>query len=300
MQENKPTGKIVEVATEGAKLSARFFAPEGEVKAHLVLHGATGVPQGYYASFADWAAKQGIGVLTYDYRDFGASQIRPMRESKATFSDWAIRDQAAAEATLAELAPEGPLWMLGHSLGGMTFPFRKHDARMERITAVGAGFTNVSDHPWSYRPFVLAFWYGIGPLATMVAGYMPGKKLSMGADLPAGVYWQWRRWCISPDFYRGDIGVALPEPDFVMEGPQVRILTMEDDVVVPPSAVLRYVNAFPEGRVTYQKLHPYDFGLPSLRHIEVFSRRNSAVWPHILGPEGTRRTADTLSKNCNS
>ena len=251
--------------------------------ANLVLHGATGVPQQYYAPFADWASKQGIGVLTYDYCDFGASRHRSLRESRTTFSDWSIRDQAAAEATLAELAPDGPLWMLGHSLGGMTFAFRKQDARMERITAIGSGFTRVSDHPWSYRPFVLAFWYGVGPLATILAGYMPGKKLSLGADLPAGVYWQWRKWCTSPDFYQSDIGTSLPEPDFQMEGPTLRMLTMADDVVVPPIAVRRYAAVFPEGRVVYEILYPDKFGLSSLRHIEVFSRRNSVAWPTILG-----------------
>lgn len=159
MADQRPTGETIEINAEGAKLSARFYAPEGQAKAHLVLHSATGVPQGYYAPFADWAAKQGIGVLTYDYRDFGNSLHRPLRESRTTFSDWVIRDQAAAEARLAELAPQGPLWMLGHSLGGMAFAFRKPDARMERITAIGAGYTRVGDHPWSYRPFVLAFWY---------------------------------------------------------------------------------------------------------------------------------------------
>lgn len=283
MTERRPTGEAIEIIAEGAKLSARFFAPEGQAKAHLVMHSATGVPQGYYAPFADWAAKQGIGVLTYDYRDFGASQHRPMRESKATFSDWTIRDQGAAEAALAELAPAGPLWMLGHSAGGLTFSFRKHNARVERITTIGAGFAHFTDHPWSYLPTVLAFWFAVGPLATTLAGYLPGKALLVGADLPAGVYWQWRKWCTRRDFFQSDIGVTMPKPDFHMEGPQVRILTMEDDVVVPPVAVLRYVAAFPQGRVTYQKLHPYDYGLPSLRHIEVFSRRNSAAWPAILG-----------------
>ena len=51
----------------------------------------------------------------------------------------------------------------------MTFAFRKQDAWMERITAIGSGFTHVSDHPWNYRPFVLTFWYGVGPFATILA-----------------------------------------------------------------------------------------------------------------------------------
>ena len=105
----------------------------------------------------------------------------------------------------------------------------------------------------------------------------------LGADLPAGVYWQWRKWCTRRDFFRSDIGVSLPEPDFRMLGPALRMLTAEDDVVVPPVAVQRYADAFPEGRVEFRMLSPAEFGLPSLRHIEVFSKGAAAAWPAILG-----------------
>lgn len=278
--------RSVTIEAEGARLAACYYGPAGVARANLVLHGATGVPQRYYSAFASWAAARGIGVLTYDYRDFGASQHRPMRQSDATFADWAIRDQGAAERTLALLAPEGPLRVLGHSLGGLAFAFRKHDVRVEQITVVGAGFAHVSDHPWSYRPLVLAFWYAVGPVGTALAGYLPGKRLFLGEDLPAGVYWQWRKWCTRRDFFRSDIGSSLPEPDFRMDGPALRLLTMEDDVVVPPVAVRRYADAFPPGRIEYRMLKPAEFGLPSLRHIEVFSKRATAAWPAILGLSG--------------
>jgi predicted alpha/beta hydrolase len=282
-------GQCLEIQAEDAQLSARFYPPQGAAKAHLLLHGATGVPQRYCAAFANWASEQGLGVLTYDYRDFGESQHRPLRESDANFADWAIRDQAAAEARLAALAPEGPLWLLGHSLGGLGFAFREHDPRIERITTIGAGLCHVSDHPWSYRPIALAFWYVVGPVGTAMAGYLPGRKLLLGADLPAGVYWQWRKWCTRRDFFQSDIGKSLPEPNFQIKGPALQMLTAEDDVVVPPVAVRRYAAAFPEGRVTYRMLYPGEFGLPSLRHIEVFSARNAAAWPAILEPAPSTR-----------
>lgn len=282
MSNRKKNSQSLEIEAGGARLSARFFPPQGAARAHMLLHGATGVPQRYYVPFATWAAAQGIGVLTYDYRDFGESQHRPLKQSDATFADWAVRDQAAAEAKLAELAPEGPLWVLGHSLGGLGFPFITHDPRVERITTVGAGIGHFSDHPWSYRPTALAFWYVVGPLGTALAGYLPGKRLLLGADLPAGVYWQWRRWCTRRDFFQSDIGKSLPEPDFAMQGPTLRMFAVEDDVVVPPVAVRRYVAAFPEGRVAYRMLRPTEFGLQSLRHIEIFQKRNAAAWPTIV------------------
>lgn len=300
LQEHGAERRSLTIEAEGARLAACYYAPTGALHANVVLHGATGVPQRYYSAFASWAAARGIGVLTYDYRDFGASQHRPMRESHATFADWAILDQGAAERALAELAPEGPLWVLGHSLGGLAFAFRRHDVRVERITTVGAGFGHVSDHPWSYRPLALAFWYAVGPVGTVLAGYLPGKRLLLGEDLPAGVYWQWRRWCTRRDFFRSDIGLSLPEPDFRMDGPALRMLTMEDDVVVPPVAVQRYVDAFPQGRIEYRELTPAEFGLPSLRHIEVFSKRATAAWPAILGLAGASAGEDDPSRTVRS
>lgn len=273
----------VVIEAEGARLAGRYTEPVGRPRATLVLHGATGVPQRYYRAFADWAASRGIGTLTYDYRDFGDSLQRPMRDSTATFADWIVRDQAAADRMLARLAPQGPLWVLGHSAGGLGLPFRAHDPRVERITTIGAGYAYVADHPWSYLPMVLAFWYLVGPIGTSAAGYMPGRRMLLGADLPAGVYWQWRKWCTSRDFYRGDVGSGLPMPKFDGNGAKVRILTMADDVVVPPAAVRRYADRFPPGSVDFETLDAADYGLPALRHIEVFAKRNARAWPAILG-----------------
>lgn len=282
MASSRQGGQTIRIAAEGASLAARFYPAVGTPRAHLVLHGATGVAQRYYAPFARWAARQGLGVLTYDYRDFGESADRPLRESRATFADWAVRDQAAAEQCLASLAPEGPLWVLGHSLGGLGFVFVRHPARVERIITVGAGIGHFTDHPWSYRPTALAFWFLLGPLATWLAGYLPGRRILLGADLPAGVFWQWRRWCTRRDFYRSDIGRTLPEPDVALAGPRVRMLAMRDDAVVPPVAVRRYHAAFPEGRVTYRELQPDEFGLASLRHVTVFAPACERAWPAIL------------------
>jgi len=284
------------IDAEGAQLTARYMPPVGPARANLVLHGATGVPQKFYGAFAAWAAAQGVGVLTYDYRDFGESRHRPLKESDTIFADWLLRDQPAAEARLAELAPDGPLWILGHSLGGFGMAFRDYDPRVEKILTVGSGQAHFTDHPWSYRPLAMAFWFGPGPVATKAAGYLPGRRLGFGADLPAGVYWQWRRWCTRREFFYTDVGRTMPEPDFARPGPELRLFTMSDDVVVPPAAVRRYADAFAPDRVAYRVLTPKEFGVPALRHIEVLSRLGTPAWPEILGlddplPEPMLRSA---------
>ena len=274
--------QTITIPADGATLIGTWYPASDAPRASLLLHGATGVPQRFYRHFAAWASARGINVLTYDYRDFGASQTRPMRESQANFADWAVHDQTAALDTLAKLAPTGPLWVLGHSLGGLGLPFQNLPDRVTRITTIGAGIGHYTDHPWSYRPKVLAFWFALGPVATALAGYMPGKRLSLGADLPAGVYWQWRRWCTRRDFYASDIGVTQPEPNYSIEGKDIRICVAADDVVVPPVAVRRYAEVFASSDAEFRIFDPANYGLPALKHIEALSKESAPVWADLL------------------
>ncbi|MEM8754002.1 MAG: hypothetical protein AAGF90_13570, partial [Pseudomonadota bacterium] len=207
------------IAAKGATLTGRWREPSGRAAAVAVVHPAAGVPQSYYAAFAGWLARErSVAVLTYDYRDFGASLARPIREAKATMGDWGAMDQAAALAAArrrAEAEPGGaaPLWAIGHSLGGMMTGFHPDAAAVDRLIAVASGPVHWRDHPASYMPQVFAFWAAAGPASTAALGYLPGRALGLGADLPRGVYWQWRRWCLTPGFWRVDEAAGRLPPN---------------------------------------------------------------------------------------
>ncbi|MEO0503313.1 MAG: hypothetical protein AAFZ14_08310, partial [Pseudomonadota bacterium] len=91
---------------DGAELVGRLFLPARAPFACIVLNGATGVPQSYYAHFARWlAAERGMACLTYDYRDVGRSWSGPMADSAADMIDWGTSDQLAARYALARAVP---------------------------------------------------------------------------------------------------------------------------------------------------------------------------------------------------
>ena len=100
------------------------------------------------------------------------------------------------------------------------------------------------DHPWPYRALAMWFWHGIGPLATAIMGYLPGRALRFGEDVPAPAYWQWRRWCTSRDFHAADLGKGLPRPQWSAARPPVRLLAFEDDDLIPPHCVEKLAEAF--------------------------------------------------------
>jgi predicted alpha/beta hydrolase len=276
-------GEDLDIRSDGALLRGRIVRPKGTPRAALVVHGATGAPARFYQAFADWAAtERDLAVLTYDYRDFGASLRRPMRGSRATLADWGRHDQAAALATLARMYPDTALWVLGHSVGGLWLGWHEAMSRVTRAVTVGAGLTHVTDHPWRYQWKARVFWSPPVRALARAADYLPGGMVGLGADLPRGVYEDWRRWCTTPGWHLSDVGRTLPLPDPSLVKGRLRMIAVADDDLVPPAAVWRARALYPEAMKEQLVLRPAEYGLESIGHIPPFQRRNAVLWPAML------------------
>lgn len=281
--ESTPTTEQIRIHSDNAVLVGTLHRPSGLPKAAIVFHGATAVPQSYYSPFAKWLTAQGFLVLTYDYRDFGASKTKSARDSQATLVDWGLRDQAAATAALlTRLHPDVPIWAIGHSLGGLFLPFHENAARLSRIITVASGPVHFQDHPWWYKPAAGFFWYGGPRWITAALGYMPGWAMGQRHDLPRHVYRQWRRFCTTPGFHFGEIGHSLPVPDWRRMRGKAKIVAVADDAMVPPQAVWRTMQLYPEAAITQLTLRPQAYGLPRIGHIGPFARANQALWPDLI------------------
>lgn len=164
----------------------------------------------------------------------------------------------------------------------MFFAFHPAANRIERAIVVAAGPGYWLGHPLSYMPQILAFWWLVAPLATALFGYMPGKMLGLGADLPKGVYWQWRRWCLTRQFYRIDYGADLPEPDAFRLTCPVRIIGVADDVLITPETAARMAEFYPHAQIEHRLVSPHDIGEKAIGHLGVFRERNAALWPRLV------------------
>ncbi len=282
IEPNSPKQDRMEITSRGARLSGTLFLPAGKPLAVMVLHGAVGVPQRSYRHFARWlAAERGIACITYDYRDFGASASDHPRTSRASLTDWGYHDQEAALDAAEARFPGVPLWVLGHSLGGSMLPFHR-PRPIERAIVLAAGLVRMSDHPWPYQALARQFWYLSGPVATSIAGYLPGQRIGFGSDLPAGVFWQWRRWCTNRHFYLGDAGRQLPRLDPNAVTAATRLIAIADDVMVPAQAVWRLMDLMPQAYKRQKVLRASEFGLTRIGHLGAFALANAALWPAIV------------------
>lgn len=281
----KNKGEPVVIPTpDGARLVGQLVgAPHAGTA--VVLHGATGVPAGYYAAFAAWlAATHDASVLTYDYRDFGASATKAdsVRTSRATMREWGVVDQSAALDWVCGRFPNARVWAVGHSLGGMCVPFHAQAARIERLVAVASGPAHWRLQPWRFLPQVVLLWWLLGPAATWLLGYMPGRRLGLGTDVPGGVYWQWRRWCTSAGFYRRDWDSALPAPDLQRFRGKLTLVAIADDVMIPPACVRALAEFYPAAQVEHRIIEPHSIGAKGIGHVRAFHPRNAAAWPPLF------------------
>ncbi|WP_286743136.1 alpha/beta fold hydrolase, partial [Aquabacterium sp. UBA2148] len=198
-------------AGDGHGLAARAYVPAGEVRRAVLIGAAMGVPQRFYQAFATWLAEQGVAVLTFDWRGTGDSAPRSLRGFKASITDWAMQDLPAAADALCARWPDAPRTFLGHSLGGQLFGWLAQPERFERVLTVASGNGYWRMNAPAVRRKAPLLWWVLAPVGIALAGYFPGKRLGAVGDLPAAAMWQWRRWCLHPD-YVGSEGPALREP----------------------------------------------------------------------------------------
>jgi len=277
---------VREVAIPGEgeiTLAGTLYEPAGAPERAILLSAATGVSQSYYGSFAAWLAEtRNALVLTYDYRDSGASMTGHPRASEALLSDWGVADQVAAFEFLSRQGSNLPIEVVGNSLGGMFLAFYPQADRISRAVIVGAGPGYWLAHPTTFTPQILMFWWLIGPLATALFGYTPGKALGFGADIPSGVYWQWRRWCLDRRFFRIDYGKALPHPEPERLKCPVRVVGITDDVMITPATAARMAEFYSHAEIENMVISPDDSGAESIGHLGIFHERNKALWPKLI------------------
>jgi predicted alpha/beta hydrolase len=267
--------------SDGLTLGARLYESGAERKGAVLIGGAMGVRQDYYAPFAQWLATQGFDVMTFDYRGMGesrgGSQGRSLRGFDADLYSWA-RDYDTAIDALAERAPDAPLYLIGHSLGAQLPGMLRNRHRIAGLLSVAAGSGYWRDNAPPLRRSILYFWFALVPVATRLFGYFPGKRLRKVGDLPRGVILQWRRWCLDPRYHVGAEGESLRSQFEQVRFPVVA-LSMTDDELMTERGTRVLVDCYPNAPRRIERIDPADVSAKRIGHFGFFRDQfQSSLW----------------------
>ncbi|HYF42976.1 MAG TPA: alpha/beta fold hydrolase [Ramlibacter sp.] len=272
-------GEVIE-SIDGTKIAARVFDPPGEAQGSVVIGGAMGVRQDYYAAFAQWLALQGWRVTTFDYRGSGDSAPRSLRGFRADLFDWTHDYEAVVDHAHAAL-PARPLYLLGHSLGAQLPGLFSNQHKVSGLLSVAAGSGYWRENAPQLKRIVPYFWFVLVPLATRLFGYFPGRKLRKVGDLPAGVIMQWRKWCLSPRYSVSAEGEGVRQQYANARFP-VHALSITDDELMTLRGTHSLINLYENARREVQRVAPADLAVRRIGHFGPFrSEQETKLWPRM-------------------
>lgn len=253
------------------------------VRGVVLIHPATAVPQRLYASFARGLAEHGYHAVVYDYRGIGRSRPASLRGFHALMSDWADHDVETITDWARQRWPELPLFAVGHSFGG-------HAIGLCQASRHLTGGVMIASHAGCLR-FIrptLERWRAtlmlraISPVAVGICGYLPGSKLGIGEDLPAGVIRQWGWWTGLPRYFFDDPAMNAANRFASVTCPVLNI-GLEDDPWATRGAVDLMADYFTGTSVERRWRGPADSGGTAIGHLGYFRRQHQdTLWPEVF------------------
>lgn len=287
------------MAADGFTLHGRLYGESASCRSALLIAPAMGVPQRFYADFAQWMAAQGHLVMSFDYRGVGASRPAQMKHSlrglQADIDTWAQQDASAALAWLdAQVPGDVAIHWLGHSLGGQIFGMVSNRERVESVVTIGVGTGYWLRNAAKARAYVWWLWYVVAPLAMQLYGYFPGKRLRKVGDLPLGVMAQWRRACLNPDYLIG-VGGEQMRADYAAVRTPILSLSFTDDEYMSARNTADMHAFYASAPREMRRFAPQDVGARRIGHFGFFRDRfATTLWPqvsHWLAPTRSPRAA---------
>ncbi|MBP3035581.1 alpha/beta fold hydrolase [Arthrobacter sp. zg-ZUI100] len=287
MQNNSGTDSTSERVTvpvpAGGALTGTLRQPAGTPPvATVTIHPATAVAERLYNGFARYLADHGFAVFTYDYRGTGVSGA-PRENRTLRMRDWMSQDVPAAADWMAARFPELPHLAVGHSLGGQALVLGNATSHLAGFVAVAshAGVVAaIEDRPERLRASLVL--HVLGPLTALLLGFVPGRGMGLGEDMPAAAMLEWSRWSRRPGYFFDDPGMRAAERAATVDT-EVLAVGLTDDLWATPRQIDGFYAHLVNARVERRTYSPADGGVPAIGHMGFFrSGVSAALWPELL------------------
>lgn len=268
------------VAADGYSIAATRFRPEREAHSAILIAGATAVPQGFYRRFAQSAAERGFEALTLDYRGTGQSRPASLRGFRMDFTDWARLD---IDAAIDALEPDArPVFLVGHSYGGMAFGLVPRPDRIRGMYGFGIGTGWDGFIPGAERWRVRAVWNLVGPALTVTHGYLPWSRVMSGEDLPSDIFWQWRRWCSRRFGLLDDPTLPEAREEYARVTTPMVLANATDDLWAQPAARDAIMTGYTSAPWRTADIDVSTRGIGAVGHMGYFRERAVPLWDDVF------------------
>ncbi len=255
------------ITQDGFKIIINEFKPVANIKANIIISPATGVTQRFYKDLALFLKNKGYNVITFDFRDIGLSKSGRMKDSKASFSIWALKDfKAVFEYSLKERKTA----VIGHSFGALAFTIQENANKALGLYGFGTGTGHSSFMSTTEKIKAFLLWNVIAPPFVALKGFLPGKISGMGSHIPKNVYLEWKKWCHIKGFWLGDASFKHTKHTYSIDLP-ITIVASSDDPWTPIKSSKAYYSLFNNNQTVFKEVKPKN---QKIGHIGYFLKKN--------------------------
>lgn len=285
----------VRIVTPSGAVRGYHITPEEpeNVVAAVVLHPATAVPERLYRGFAEYLAGEGFAVVTYDYRGTGGSGV-PSENRGIRMRDWMTEDVPAVAQWAHDRYPNIPHLAVGHSIGG-------HALALDNGSSGLQGFVTIASHAgvtatiptFSERLKVGFVLRVLGPLTARVLGYVPGRRIGLGEDMPGASMLEWSKWSRLPGYFFDDPTMAA-KARAARVTQDVLAIGFTDDLWATSQQIDAITEHLANAEVERRTVDPRSVGVAKIGHMGFFRRENGErLWPEVSA--WLRQHAEPLS-----
>lgn len=268
-------------ASDGRQLSARWWPGAQSAERSVVFVPALAAPQEYLNFFAAFLAKQGWGVLTFDYRSVGGSRDGAT-DAHVTLDDWANLDLPAAVAEVKRQTNPKFLAAVAHSIGGQLIgqsPIR-HDVHGALLISSQRGIPKLYKGMGRVR---IEYAYAVFPLLIGLLGRLPVSSYTFPTECSGRAVSQWIKWGRSGVFTESS--GANVEPRFAeFTRPLTAVTIHDDELYAPAEAVEALTQVYKSADVRRELIRPQDYEMERIEHFGFFHRHTSRkLWETAEG-----------------
>lgn len=257
------------------------FKPQKTPKSIVLISSATGVKQTYYYMFAEFLKSENYVVYTFDFGGVGLSKTSSLKTFDTTPVNWGKNDLESMLKFVKKQHPNLKLNVIGHSIGGQLIGLAPSSKIIDNIILVASQTGYWKFWKGTEKMKMLVNWYVLFPFFTKIFGYFPGKKLGVMEDLPKSISYQWRKWCVSPNY----LFDYLKEEELFYKNIHCNINSFSafDDNYAPKEAVTWLTNKYENAKIDRIHLFAKDNQLRKIGHFGFFKEKmESTIWKLFL------------------
>ncbi|HAO06701.1 MAG TPA: hypothetical protein DCQ50_06855, partial [Chryseobacterium sp.] len=116
-----------------------------------------------------------------------------------------------------------------------------------------------------------------------IYGYGTMQKVGWGENLPKNIFLEWRKWCMSKNYYRDCLKDILKTEKFYnIKVPYTAVYT-SDDYIANDKTVHLMTKFFPNASVKILKIETKKYSSLKVGHTGIFRKQfHNTLWPELV------------------